>query len=569
MKIKFLSKSSKRKILLGIFFLVLILIASGFAGYFVINSSLKDSDFKINIVSELFAIRQGLNSTLPVLGTGGIPGSNKENFNKSKITRIDAVTQKLHATLLSLKDKIELDVGLSTSVSNISDILKKIAIVKRRLNDNKENQVAFQKDSIELSQLTHMLVGEVDKIIQQVGDSINSNTASIPFYYFLSISIIIIVMAASFNIISIFSIRKMVPFFNRISKQIITQDERDSGMGDILQNFIEFDDLMIKTDTFITNVTDVILDLRGAVSSLIESMKGMSEILTFLSGKADEHSSAAEKDLAIVENISNMMNEIATGSEDQQMSLGLLVVRMLDFTNIIKSISNELSSQIGIIDEIHKKSEDGNKFLNLMNESMTKISGSSGKMSASLDIINDISDKINLLSLNAAIESARAGEHGRGFAVVADEISKLAEKTAESIKEIDTLIRENESEISIGMDNVEKTVDSITSVVNGVSSVKEMMHEAFGKMNFQIENNYIVDEESEKVKSGTDSIKEAIDNQKVAIEDLATSISEIKEMSQYFAYLTKNIVNNSNDLSENVNSIWNKIKKIDQTSQPS
>jgi methyl-accepting chemotaxis protein len=77
-----------------------------------------------------------------------------------------------------------------------------------------------------------------------------------------------------------------------------------------------------------------------------------------------------------------------------------------------------------------------------MKESMDSIRSSSLEMSNILKIINDISGKVNMLALNAAIEAARAGEAGRGFTVVADEISKLADRTSNSIKGIDFLIKE-------------------------------------------------------------------------------------------------------------------------------
>jgi methyl-accepting chemotaxis protein len=179
-----------------------------------------------------------------------------------------------------------------------------------------------------------------------------------------------------------------------------------------------------------------------------------------------------------------------------------------------------------------RQAKSGEESLGSMKENMGKIGERSRQMTSIIGIINDISDQINLLSLNAAIEAARAGDSGRGFAVVADEISKLADTTASSVKEIGGLIKSSESEIGNGISIVGDVVSRISAIIKGVETINEMVESISQFMNRQIDTNEGINVDMAGVRVQSEEIEHSIGEHKSAMADIVQSVNGINELTQ-------------------------------------
>ena len=108
---------------------------------------------------------------------------------------------------------------------------------------------------------------------------------------------------------------------------------------------------------------------------------------------------------------------------------------------------------------------------------MDEINAGSRRISDITGVIDGIAFQTNILALNAAVEAARAGEHGRGFAVVAAEVRTLAQRSAESAREIKVLIGQSVDKVEIGARLVEQAGTTIHEIVASVQRVGDMIAE--------------------------------------------------------------------------------------------
>jgi methyl-accepting chemotaxis protein len=159
-----------------------------------------------------------------------------------------------------------------------------------------------------------------------------------------------------------------------------------------------------------------------------------------------------------------------------------------------------------------------------------------------VELIHDISDQINLLSLNASIEAARAGDHGRGFAVVADEIGKLATATSDNSKEISSQITKILNDINEGMQRADVTSTSIESIFTVLDAIIGRMDQVESLIASQAGAFEDVIRQGEKINALSGGIAAATVDQMKSMESSARAVERLSEIAEEIAALGKRIL---------------------------
>ncbi|QNU65545.1 methyl-accepting chemotaxis protein [Ruminiclostridium herbifermentans] len=317
----------------------------------------------------------------------------------------------------------------------------------------------------------------------------------------------------------------LVSAMKKVKDGDLTEHVADNGKDEIADVCNNYNDML-------SNICSLINKVRDASKHVFDS--------------ANKITLASESTYSVSEQVAQSVAEVAMGASDQAMEInesvtdisklseGITLVeenvtKVIEIANKISGLNEVAASTIS---ELNTKSAQVSETTNKVYTNINELSNSMKEIQKILKMQNTISEQTNLLSLNAAIEAARAGDAGRGFAVVASEVSKLAEKSKEFNSLINNIISSIGKKTKDTVNEVLKSNDVVNEQINSVKGTENLFETVFGSMKDVLTNIELTEKSVENIMMSKNSVLESIGNISAVAQESAAATEQISASTQ-------------------------------------
>ncbi|MDR2951892.1 MAG: methyl-accepting chemotaxis protein, partial [Treponema sp.] len=406
--------------------------------------------------------------------------------------------------------------------------------------------------------------------------AIMMNTIMAPVYEMLRITILISVVILGLLILAAIFLSRSIS--KPIVKVVDTLKDISEGEGDLTKRItvISSDEVGDLSNYF--NLTmEKIKNLVGTIKYKIDGLNHTSFELAANMGKT---SSAVQQISSNLDNMKNLMVKQETGAEEASKAVGDIKVNIDSLKKIIEEQTDRVNMSSSAIEEmtanIHsvtqtlavnsrnvstltEASENGRTGLQTVAQEIQEIAHDSEGLLEINSVMNNIASQTNLLSMNAAIEAAHAGDAGRGFAVVADEIRKLAESSGQQSKTTAAMLKK----IKASIDNITKSSDEVLArfgaIDTGVKTVSLHEQNILHAMEEQETGGKQILDSIGRLREITSSVKKGSD-------DMADSGEMLVRETDEFIKTSKETVDGMNKILKGINQINVSVSHVNEMS---
>jgi methyl-accepting chemotaxis protein len=311
----------------------------------------------------------------------------------------------------------------------------------------------------------------------------------------------------------------------------------------------------IKKET--TTLSQIGGDLAKNMHETAAAVNELTVNIQSIKGRIINQSASVTETHATMEQVEVNINKLNGHIESQSSDISRASSAIEEMLANIQSVTGTLGRNAANVDALQKSSEAGHSGLLEVAADIQEISRESEGILEINAVMENISSQTNLLSMNAAIEAAHAGESGKGFAVVAGEIRKLAENSSNQSKTISTVlkkIKESINKITGSTDNVLKKFEAIGS---DIKTVAEQENHILNAMEEQGAG-------SKQILEGVSNMNEVTRHVQNASHEMLDGSKEVIAESGNLGKMTQEITTGMNEMTTGAKQINHAVNRVNK-----